>query len=217
MVSASGTTGRVPSLRRGILFLLVLTMMATMFGTVLAAPADAASYKVKSWKEGNMHCYYVYQGSAPQNPEPTFCRWDSDVYKSGNNKVSFYWQWDNADDAKADAFWRYLGNKTSNSWTAWYYSLPLEDVYIYYVFKIEGWNINKDSLDKLQKQAPFKNSEGNKLYFEYIGSGDLVNSKSSEIRNVWKCSKALYWPQVDATVGLRFVDKDGSPIYCYCP
>ncbi len=216
MTTVSGTTGGVSSLRRGILFLLILAMMATLFGTVLAAPADAASYKVKSWKEGNMHCYYVYQGSSPQNPEPTFCRWDSDVYKSGNSKVSFYWQWDDANYEKAYALCNYFGSKTQNAWSTSIYTFPVDDVEWYYVFKIEGW-WRGDSLSKLQKKAPFKNSEGNKLYFEYIGRGNLVSEKWSEIRNVWGCSTAVYWPEFDATIGLRFVDKNGYSINCYCP
>ena len=217
MYAVTTTTGRVSGLRKGILFLLALAMMAALFGTVLAAPADAASYKVKTWKERDMHCYLVYQGSSSQYSEPTFCRYDKDVYKSGNMKVSFYWQWDNANAEKADAFWQYLGNKANNSWSAGYFFHPVNDAagteYWYYVYKIEGWNCNSDSLNNLLKQSPFKNSNGDKLYLDYVSQGNQLSGNWSD----WKCSGAAYFSKPNATIGFRFVDKDGYTIYPYRP
>ena len=212
MYAVTNTGSKISVLRRGILFLLVFAMMAALFGTVLAAPADAASYKVKAWNGGSYN-YYVYQGSLPQYYEPTFFRYDSDVYKSGNMKFSFYIPWDNATADKADAFYRYQINKAGNSVTAGWYSIDS----ICYVYKIDGWNCTKDSLDKLLKQSPFTNSEGQQLYLSYIGQGNLVSSKWSEITGFYQCSTAVYFSEVNTTIGFRFVDPYGYSIMAYTP
>ena len=221
MYAGSGTIGKVSGWRRGILFLLVLAMTAALFGTVLAAPADAASnYKVKAWSEGDMRCYMVYQGT-PQYDEPTFCRYGSDVYTSGSMKISFLWPWDDADGDKAYALSLYLGEQTQKSWQSGCYWISQNDGYYteywWYVYMIEGWYGGQDDLLKLQKQAPFVNSNGDKLYIEYIGRGDVTSEKWSVIKDVYKCSSAMYWSNVDATIGFRFTDKYGNAIEKYCP
>ena len=217
MFAAANTTRKVFCLRRGILFLLVLAMMASLFSTALAVPADAASYKVKAWKEGNLYCYYVYTGSLPQYYEPTFCRWDSDVYKSGNMKVSFYWQWDNADEGKATALWQYLGSKSGGSWTGGSYWTSLDSSgsdKAHYVFLIEGWNCNNDDLLDLLEQGPFTSSAGEKLYLEYLDNGNVLNPWS-DIWNAWQCSAAFYLPRQNATIGFQFITSDGYINYHY--
>ena len=222
MFTVSNTTGRISGLRRGILFLLTLAMMATLFGTVLAVPADAASYKVKAWTSGDMHCYTVYKGSLPKMYEPTFYRYDDDVYKSGNMKISFYWQYDSVDEDQLDAFYKYLGDHSkASSWTRGIYHFDVNDgsgtVRAYYPYKIEGWRCDKESTDKLLRFSPLTNSDGTKLYLEYIGRGDLRSTKWNEIRNVRECSTAIYFKESDATIGFRFVDRYGSALYLYCP
>lgn len=215
MNTVFNTIGKVSGLRRGILFLLAFVMTVSLFGTALAAPADAASYKVKSWKGGSSN-YYVYQGSLPQYYEPTFYHYDNDVYKSGSMKFTFYIPWDNADAEKADALYRYQINKAKNSVTAGWYSTPFSDgEYMYYVYKIDGWNRSKDSLDKLLNKSPFTNSDGQQLYLSYIGRGNLVNSKWSEIIGSYQCSAAVYFSEADATIGFRFVDPYGYSIKAY--
>lgn len=217
MYAAANKTWKVSFLRRGILFLLVFAMMASLFGTALAVPADAASYKVKAWKEGNLYCYYVYTGSLPKNYEPTFCRWDRDVYKSGSMKVSFYWQFDNADEGKATALWQYLGNNSATSWTAGSYWTSLDSAgteKIHYVYLIEGWCCNTDSIYDLLDQGPFKNSEGEKLYLKYLDCGNVL-SPWSDIRDSWECSAAFYLPRQNATIGFQFIDPDGYIDYRY--
>ena len=213
MVVVFNTRRGVSALRRGILFLLALSITVTLFGTALAAPADAASYKVKDWSGGTTYNYYVYQGSLPQYYEPTFYRTNSDVYTSGNMKISFYIPWDNADAGKADAFSRYQVNKAGNSVTAGWYSIDS----ICYVYKIDGWNSVRDSLDKLLSKSSFINPNGQTLYLTYIGRGNLVSSKWWEITQFYDCSSAVYIPDVDATIGFRFVDPDGYSTMAYTP
>ena len=215
MYALFNTRGRVSGLRKGLLFFLAFAMTVAVFGTALAAPADAASYKVKAWKGGSYN-YYVYQGSLPQHYEPTFFRYDNDVYKSGNMKFSFYIPWDNADAAKAEAFCRYQINKAGNSVSSGWYYTPLSDgEYMYYVFKVDGWNCERESLDKLLRQSPFTNPNGQKLYLEYIGRGNVISSRWSDITGSYDCSAAGYFPGVDATIGFRFVDPNGYSTRAY--
>ena len=216
MTAVFNTRGRVSGFRRGILFLLAFAMTVALFGTALAAPADAASYKVKAWSVGNSYYYYVYQGSLPRYYEPTFYRTNNDVYTSGNMKITFYIPWDNADAAKAEAFWRYQDNKASNSVTSGWYSTPLSDgEYMYYAYKIDGWNCERDSLDKLLNKSSFSNPNGQTLYLTYIGRGNLINSRWSDITQFYDCSAAVYYPQVDSTIGFRFVDPYGYSTRAY--
>lgn len=222
MLAISSTAGKTSGLRRGVLFILTFAMMLGLFGTAFAVPADAASYKVKAWSSGDMHCYTVYQGSLPQMYEPTFYHYDGDVYKSGNTEITFYWQYDSANKDQLDAFYQYLGNSSkASSWTRGIYHFDVNDgsgtARAYYPYKIEGWNCDKDSTDKLLRTSPLINSDGTKLYLEYIGRGDLRSEKWNEIRNVRECSSAIYFKEADATIGFRFVNRFGSALYLYCP
>ena len=200
-------------MRRGVLLLLAFVMTVSLFGTVFAAPADAASYKIKAWSGGSTYNYYVYQGSLPQYYEPTFYRTNNDVYTSGNMKISFYIPWDDATADKADAFYRYQINKAGNSVTAGWYSIDS----LCYAYKIDGWNCTKDSLDKLLKKSPFTNPDGQKLYLEYISRGNVVSSMWSDITGFYNCSTAVYFSEADATIGFRFVDPYGYSTMAYTP
>ena len=209
-----GTTGRFSGLRRGLVFLLVLAMMLALFGTVFSVRADAARYRVKAWvSDDGTSCYYVYQGSLPRYYEPTFCRYGTDVYKSGNSSVSFYWPVDYTDNAIAEALVDHHLNNAKKVTTVGWYSCQMDDYeYIYYVYKIIGWGYSSDSLDKLLRKSPFTNSNGEKLYIEYIGSGNYTGYSS--VRN--ECSEVFYWSDFNATIGFRFVDEYGYTTYKYC-
>lgn len=214
-------TLQIPWTKKWISYLLCLIMLIPLFFNVLCAQADAVSgYEVKAWTSGDMHCYTVYKGSLPAMYEPTFYRFNDDVFKSGNRKISFYWQYSEVNKEQADAFWKYLGNKSKASkWYCGYYSITDSEGYrSYYGYKIEGWNGNSgDSLDKLLQSSPFINSDGTKLYVEYIGKGNQIREKWSEIRKVRECSAAIYLTNRNATIGFRFADRNGEPLYLYCP
>ena len=222
MHTGSDTAGSVSGLRRGILFLLVLAVTASLFGTVFPVQAAAANYNVKAWKGGNMYNYQVYQGSEPSNDEPTFCRYNTDEYRGGNITITFYWQYDNADEAKAEALWRYLGRQAEVKWKSWsgssyWVGLDSQNTNrVHYVWFIEGWNMNTDPVSTLCENV-YTNANGDRLYMEHLDYGDVITNHWSDIWDAYECSAAFYAPNQKASIGFQFIDEDGYPTLRYNP
>lgn len=214
--------------RRLTVFLLVVTMLFTLFSTILADEAFAASsseYKVKQWTEDGTYYYYVYKGSLPKHYDdnPTFYTDPKDVFKSSNGmKITFYQAAGKATDEQVDAFWRYLGSQSKDYWYCGAYPFDVrvggESFRYWYVYKIEGWDY-KGNVANLVKASPFTNSDKEKLYVEYIDEGDVVREKWSYIRNNKECSAAVHLktpkPKNGVTVGFRFKNALGTA-YEYC-
>ena len=154
--------------RRLTVFLLVVTMLFTLFSTILADEAFAASsseYKVKQWTEDGTYYYYVYKGSLPKHYDdnPTFYTDPKDVFKSSNGmKITFYQAAGKATDEQVDAFWRYLGSQSKDYWYCGAYPFDVrvggESFRYWYVYKIEGWDY-KGNVANLVKASPFTNSD----------------------------------------------------------
>ena len=216
MNAVSQPFGKISRLKRGILFLLILSLMCAIFSTVFAPQAEAASYKVKMWKEDNTYNYFVYSGSLPAYYIPTFYRTPEDIYTSNGIKFFFYTQFEDTNAAETDAFVRYLGNKTQTSWTSGYYTITYNSYTQYFPYIITGWNCDRDSINKILNNSPYISSDGTQLHIEYIGSGNLVSQRWSSIRNDRKCSSAIYLSKPNVTIGFRFMDKYGNPLNLYC-
>ena len=213
--------------RRKLISLVCLTLiLALLFSLTITVSADAASsYKVKSWKEGETHYYYVYKGSLPKYYyyNPTFCRNTWDIFKGSDGiKLSFYTGLYDVTDAKALAFVYYLGEKTINkqkSWSANYFSFNNGEQF--YVYRIEGWYAQNSSANKLINAGLFVNEFGEKLDLIKIANGNVQNSQWDYIRNTLKCSLAFYFntksPKSGVTIGFKFYDSWGDPMDMYRP
>lgn len=220
------TQEKTTSPRRLTVLLLVVTALFALFSTILATEALAASsseYKVKQRTEDGTYYYYVYKGSLPKNYDATFYTNPKDVYKSSNGmKITFYQALGGATEEQADAFIRYLGSQTKVYWYCGYYGFKVkiggESFTYWYVYKIEGWNA-KGNVANLVTASPFKNSDKEKLYVEYIDEGDVVSDQWSYIRNNRECSAGIHLnipnPKNGVTVGFRFKNKLGTA-YEYC-
>ena len=196
----------------------LLGILISLFAAFMPAKADAANYKVKQWKDGDLYCYYVYSGSLPKYYEPTFIRTDADNFYSGDKKIriAFYSPWGNPTNAETEAFYKYLLSKTSKKAQAGWYSITYSGDYPYtvrYVYKIEGWN-QDDSLNSLLNAGPFWSSTDYTLDLINIGHGDQVSEKWSYLRNTLYCSTAVYFgvksPRDGATVGFQFTNEYGD-------
>ncbi|MBR4549432.1 MAG: hypothetical protein IKO83_05895 [Oscillospiraceae bacterium] len=222
MISAAASR----TLRRGVPFFLALVCLLSLFALAFSDTAEASgSYHVKHWKDGSTHYYTVYKGSLGSSYEATFYRDNYDVYSDGSVKITFFWPNGPVSEEQADAFWQYLGKKSSaKRWYCGYYTWTIDEVYrrydTRYAYKIEGWS-HKKSLDSLLKHSPLVNESGYLLWLEDIGYGNLVSDYWDYIRNTRGCSTAVYLPVSDskdgATVGFRFTNAYGDVEYFYCP
>ncbi len=226
-MNASMSRLRIP--RRGIVFLLLAALLFSVFALVIPAQAEASSsYKVKHTESDGFHYYTVYKGTYYSYMEPTFYRDKTDIFRNsdtGNDiKITFYWPIGSANKDQAEAFWRYLGNHIKGkSWWCGYVSFNVNDGSgkhtVYYPYSIEGWNCA--NIKSLLKRNPWYNRDGVALYLENIGEGNLVSSEWSYLRDVLGCSWGVYYPvsnpRAGATVGFRFEDYYGNPLYLYCP
>lgn len=196
----------------------LLGIFASLFAGLMPAQADAAGYKVKQWKNGDMYCYTVYTGTLPKMYEPTFYRMNTDNYYSrdGKIRIAVYSPYNAPTAAQADAFYRYLLSKSSKVTQAGYYELIYSDYTMRYVYKIEGWNQDK-SLSSLLNAGPFWNEETQyRLELVNIGHGDQVLDQWTYLRKTLHCTTAVFFPvkspRDGATIGLRFLDENGEPV-----
>ena len=196
----------------------LLGILISLFAMLMPAKADAANYKVKQWKDGDLYCYTVYTGALPKNYGPTFARTDAENYYSRDRKIriALYTPWEDPTDAQADAFYKYLLSQTSKKAQAGWYGITYSGSYTTrYVYKIEGWN-QDDPLNSLLSAGPFQNSMGYTLELVNIGHGDQVRDKWRYLRDTLQCTTAVYFgvknPRDGATVGFRFIDENGDYI-----
>ena len=205
------TSGRISGVKRFILYTLIFTLFTACFSLALAPQADAASYKVKSWKSDGWYYYTVYTGKLPKNYSADFYRFNSDVYKSGKTKITFYNPCSDVSEAQADAFWRWLGkNSKANKGYAGYI-----DYYTYFPYIITGWSTSTDSVDALCSKSPYTNSLGTRLYVVFLGSGNQVTPLWSDLVAEGNYAMLMYNSHANATIGLYFEDTNGEPIDPY--
>ena len=207
MNTSTGKAERISGVKRCILFILVVTMITACFSTALAPQADAASYKVKSWKSGDWYCYTVYTGNLPKEYCADFYRFDSDIYKSEKTKITFFNTCNDVSAAQVDYFWRWLGqNSKANSWYAGYF-----EYYSYFPYLITGWTSSTDLCSK----SPFTNSAGTSLFVDFLGYGNQTGSMWATLVDGGDYAMLKYFSEENVTVGLRFEDAYANPIDPY--
>lgn len=210
--------------RRIVLLFCLLGILISLFAMLMPVQADAANYKVKQWKSGDLYCYTVYTGSLPKYYEPTFVRTDLDNYYSYDRKIriALYHPYGEPTAAQADAFYKYLLSKVSRKSQAGWYEINYNGDVPYstrHVYKIEGWN-QDFSLNTLLNAGPFWNYEDGRLELVNIGHGDQVVEKWRYLRDTLHCTTAVYFsvknPKDGATIGFRFYDWEGElDMYSY--
>ena len=153
----------------------------------------------------------MYTGKLPKNYTADFYRFDTDVYKSGKTKITFYNTCNDVSAAQADFFWHWLGKSSkANKWYAGYI-----DYYTYFPYIITGWTSGKDSIETLCSKSPFNNSVGTGLFVDLLGYGNQIDYYWPILINNSDYAMLMYLSDANATVGLRFEDAYGEPFDPY--